>query len=134
MKKVLLVLLIPIVLTLVVHFAARAETIYLGEPIAARTFACDTEEQISSILDAHRDHGLETGRARAMMLSHTLNENGEPACVSATFYITPIRIARTYDMPSVGVIHVLEVQNERGILFFVISTVPVERKVSGRAT
>lgn len=128
MKKLIVILILPLILMLVVHFTARAQQLYLGEPAQFSSFACDTIEQITGVLDAHKEHGQGAAQRLAQTYMLTPNENGEAACMTGTLMVTIIRIVKTYTGIIDREIIVIEVMNPQGFIFYTLSTIPVVKR------
>jgi hypothetical protein len=137
MKKVLFTLLVPVVL-IVMIYTAKAQQLYLGEPARFHSFACDTEEQLTSILDAHKELGRSAAQRLAFMYMNAVGKHGEPMCVQSTMEVTVIRVTKTYEKLDIGgitdTVHVIEVMNDRGVIFYTIATIPVVKRETGRAS
>lgn len=137
MKKLILWLLIPVIL-IVGMYTAKAQQLYLGEPTRFQSLACDTEEQITAILDAHKELGIGAAQRLVFAYMHTIGTNNEPICAQGVLSVTVIRIVKSYDDLDIGgitrTVHVIEVMNDNGVIFYTVATIPVTKRETGRAS
>jgi len=61
--------------------AEHGATIHLDEPVLLNAWLCDTEEQVVSVIETHRDSGLLAATALLRSYHQTMGEHDEPVCV-----------------------------------------------------
>lgn len=82
---------------LLLSTSALAGTWQIGKPTMVRTVACDTQDQITSVISAHVEHGMRAGREAFQTLALQRNDQNEPVCGQVQGVYAIVNVIATHE-------------------------------------